>query len=63
MVKAHSPLMSELDNILRLRLKKHIAFRMLDVSPSSDRTGKGQDIFWQAQEEQTAQITGRRTIS
>jgi len=63
MVKTHSPVMSEMDNILRLRLKKYIAFQMLDIPPSSDRTGKGQDVFWQAHKEETAQIAGRRTIS
>ena len=59
MVKTYSPVVSEMDSFLRLRLKKHTVFRMLDIPPSSDRTGKGEDIFWQAHEEETAQIAGR----
>lgn len=56
MVKTHSPVVSEMGSILRLRLKKRVAFRMLSIPPSSDRSGKGEDIFWQAHEEETAQI-------
>jgi hypothetical protein len=36
---------------------------MLDIPPSSDITGKAEDVLWQAHEEETAQIAGRRTIS
>jgi len=40
MVKSHSPVVSEMDSFLPLRLKKDIAFRMLGILRSSDRTGK-----------------------
>jgi len=59
MVKTHSPVVSEMCSFLRLRLEKQIAFRMLDIPQSSDRTGNGEDILWQTHGEETAQIAGR----